>query len=171
MCGVAKKSKQWLIGQLNLSTGYKFCGWQFEAPGYTHTVGGQHGLSYIKFHFRRSGGDWNLYITFLHSGIDDDNDASKAELDHTGDVDAKPEIEQYRERYEAGDSYLQQMTLYNQNYIPYKTKDLYKQGVLYYAHLCTKQLIISMLSKLWEKQSYQLFGTQIRIKITFKCRM
>ena len=45
---------QFIIGLHNFSSGYailalgyKFRGWQFETPGYTHTVGGRRGLSYV----------------------------------------------------------------------------------------------------------------------------
>ena len=39
-------------GYAILALGYKFRGWQFETPGYTHTVGGRRVLSYaILFYF------------------------------------------------------------------------------------------------------------------------
>ena len=35
------------LGYEILAAGYKFHGCQFETPGYTRTVGGQRGLSYV----------------------------------------------------------------------------------------------------------------------------
>ena len=32
-----------------LAPGYKFCGWQFETPGYTRNLGGLRGLSYQSY--------------------------------------------------------------------------------------------------------------------------
>jgi len=42
--------------------------------------------------------------------------------------DEPVEIKLYRATYEAGDNNLEQMKLYNNNYKPYKTKELYTQG-------------------------------------------
>ena len=44
---IYQRVTQFLLGYAMLVPGYKFHGWHFESPGYTRTVGGLRGLSYV----------------------------------------------------------------------------------------------------------------------------